>query len=68
VGSRSWVVAGEGLPAWSCRLLPDVEVGRYRPGMDGVTTYEQLQAMTPEQQRAHFFASVVLDPSTLGPV
>jgi hypothetical protein len=35
--------------------------------MDGVTTYEQLQAMTPEQRRAHFYASIVLDPTTLRP-
>ena len=27
---------------WSRWLLPDVGVGRYREGMDGVTTYEQL--------------------------
>jgi hypothetical protein len=33
--------------------------------MDGVTTYEQWQAMTPEQRCAHFFASIVLNPSTL---
>jgi hypothetical protein len=35
--------------------------------MDDVTTYEQLQAMTPEQRRAHFYASIVLDPGTLRP-
>jgi hypothetical protein len=34
-------------------------------GWDDVTTYEQLQAMTPEERSAHFRASVVLDPSTL---
>jgi hypothetical protein len=34
-------------------------------GRDDVTTYEQLQAMTPEQRAAHFRACVVLDPSTL---
>jgi hypothetical protein len=36
-------------------------------GMDGVTTYDQLQAMSPEQRRAHFYASIVLDPATLRP-
>jgi hypothetical protein len=35
--------------------------------MEDVTTYEQLQAMTPEQRRAHFYASIVLNPSTLRP-
>ena len=35
--------------------------------MDGVTTYDQLQAMSPEQRRAHFYASIVLDPTTLRP-
>jgi hypothetical protein len=34
-------------------------------GWDDVTTYEQLQAMTPEERSAHFRASVVLDPSVL---
>ena len=29
--------------------------------MDGVTSYEDLQAMTPEQRSAHFRASLVLD-------
>lgn len=33
--------------------------------MDGVTTYAGLQAMTPEQRRAHFCASIVLNPATL---
>jgi hypothetical protein len=67
VRSRSRVRRREVLPYWSCRLLPAVGAGRYRPGMDGVTTYEQLQAMTPEQRRAHFFASIVLDPATVRP-
>jgi len=35
--------------------------------MDGVTTYDQLQAMSPEERRAHFYASIVLDPTTLRP-
>jgi hypothetical protein len=35
--------------------------------MDWVTTYEELQAMSPEQRRAHFYASIVLDPTTLRP-
>jgi hypothetical protein len=34
-------------------------------GWDDVTTYEQLQAMPPEERSAHFRASVVLDPNTL---
>ena len=34
-------------------------------GWDDVTTFEQLQAMTPDERSAHFRASVVLDPSTL---
>jgi hypothetical protein len=33
--------------------------------MGQVTTYEQLQAMTPEDRSAHFRSSIVLDPSTL---
>jgi hypothetical protein len=48
--------------------LPGVGPARYRgamAGWDDVTTYEQLQAMTPEERSAHFRASVVLDPSTL---
>ena len=32
-----------------------------------MTTYEELQAMSPEQRRAHFYASIVLDPTTLRP-
>ena len=35
------------------------------PSWDEVTTYEQLEAMTPEQRSEHFRASIVLDPSTL---
>jgi hypothetical protein len=36
-------------------------------GWDEVTTYEQLQAMTPEERKARFRASMVRDPSTLPP-
>jgi len=32
-------------------------------GWDEVTTFEQLQAMTPQQRREHFRASIVLDPA-----
>jgi hypothetical protein len=32
-------------------------------GSDEVTTYEQLQAMSPQERREHFRASVVLDPA-----
>ena len=35
------------------------------PSWDEVTTYEQLEAMTPEQRSEHFRASIVLDPSTV---
>jgi hypothetical protein len=35
--------------------------------MDGVTGYEDLQAMTPEQRSAHFRESVVLDPAQWRP-
>jgi hypothetical protein len=56
-----WVGSGR----W--RGIPEVGVNRYRGCMDGVTSYEQLQAMTPEQRRAHFYASIVLDPSALRP-
>jgi hypothetical protein len=48
--------------------LPVVGPARYRGAMaewDDVTTYEQLQAMTPEERSAHFRSSIVLDPSTL---
>jgi hypothetical protein len=47
--------------------MPAVGAGRYRPGMDGVTRYEQLHAMTPEQRRAHLFACIVLDPAIVRP-
>ena len=60
-------VAGAGPSEGSCLVLLDVGADRYRGCMDGVTTYEQLQAMTPEQRRAHFNASIVLDPTTLRP-
>jgi hypothetical protein len=30
-------------------------------GRDKVTTYEQLQAMTPQERREHFRASIVWD-------
>jgi hypothetical protein len=30
-----------------------------------VVTYEQLQAMTPEERSEHFRASIILDPATL---
>ena len=36
-------------------------------GWDEVTTFEQLQAMTPQERGEHFRASIVLDPSTLSP-
>lgn len=32
---------------------------------DDVITYEQLQALTPEDRREHFRASIVLDPNTV---
>ncbi len=32
-----------------------------------VTTFEELQAMTPEQRREHFDASIVLDLDDLTP-
>jgi hypothetical protein len=35
--------------------------------MVGVRTYDDLQKMTPEQRRAHFYASIVLDPTALRP-
>jgi hypothetical protein len=34
-------------------------------GWDDVVTYEQLQALTPEERREHFRASIVLDPNSL---
>jgi hypothetical protein len=37
------------------------------PGRDDVTTFEELQAMTPEQRREHFDASIVLDLDDLTP-
>lgn len=49
-------------------LLRIVRAARYRgamAGWDDVTTYEQVQAMAPDERSAHFRASVVLDPSTL---
>jgi hypothetical protein len=36
-------------------------------GMDGVTTYEQLQAMTAQERHEHFLASIVWDLDTLTP-
>ncbi len=33
------------------------------PGRDDVTTYEQLQAMTPQERHEHFLASIVWDPA-----
>ncbi len=32
-------------------------------GRDEVTTYEQLQAMTPQERHEHFLASIVWDPT-----
>ena len=32
-----------------------------------VTTYEQLQAMSPAERREHFRASIVLDPADYRP-
>jgi len=32
-------------------------------GRDEVTTYEQLQAMTPQERHEHFLASIVWDPA-----
>ena len=34
-------------------------------GWDEVTTYEQLQAMTPQERSEHFDASIVVDPDSL---
>jgi hypothetical protein len=31
-------------------------------GPDEITTYEQLQAMTPQERHEHFLASTVLNP------
>ena len=36
-------------------------------GWDEVTTYDQLQEMTPEERKAHFRASIVWHPDTLPP-
>ena len=35
------------------------------PSWDDVTTFEQLQAMTPQERSDHFRASVVLDPAAM---
>ena len=48
--------------------LPVVGPARYRgamAGWDEVTTYEQLQEMTPQERLAHFKASIVRDLDTL---
>ena len=37
------------------------------PGRDEITTYEQLQAMTPQERHEHFLASTVLDPADWRP-
>ena len=34
---------------------------------DEVTTYEQLQAMTPQERHEHFLASIVWDPAEYAP-
>ena len=34
---------------------------------DDVTSYEQLQAMSPAERREHFRASLVLDPARYRP-
>jgi hypothetical protein len=36
-------------------------------GWDEVITFEQLQAMTPQERSEHFRASIMLDPSPLSP-
>lgn len=36
-------------------------------GREHVTTFEELQAMTPAQRREHFDASIVLDLDELTP-
>jgi hypothetical protein len=35
--------------------------------MDGVTSYDDLQAMTPQQRSEHFRASLALDPKQWRP-
>jgi hypothetical protein len=37
------------------------------PGRDEVTTYEQIQAMTPQERQEHFRASIVSDLDDLTP-
>jgi hypothetical protein len=66
-------------PSWTLANESETETGgicpalvapcRYRDcmaGRDDVTTYEQLQAMTPEQQRQHFLSSIVWNLDDLG--
>jgi hypothetical protein len=36
-------------------------------GSDEITTYEQLQAMTPQERHEHFLTSIVLDPADFQP-
>lgn len=36
-------------------------------GWDEVTTFEQLQAMTPQQRHEHFLASIVWNEADLRP-
>jgi len=36
-------------------------------GSDEVTTYEQLQAMTPQERHEHFLNSIVLNPADFRP-
>jgi hypothetical protein len=36
-------------------------------GSDVVTTYEQLQAMTPQERHEHFATSIVLNPADFRP-
>jgi hypothetical protein len=35
--------------------------------VDGVTSYDDLQAMTPQQRSEHFRTSLVLDPAQWRP-
>lgn len=53
-------IGGAGSPLLSVLVATLVGMA----GWDDVTTYEQLQVMTPQERLEHFRSCIILDPST----
>jgi len=67
---RTWIpcpvpLAVLAMPRRPAADLVLVQGGEFLACLEAFLTYEQLQALTSEERREHFRASIVLDPDSL---